>query len=108
MVQTRDTKYRKYGFAAIKRCGYCECEYFRKIQYNKYKDEPSDISNGDREFNPDYRATLLECFRCGNLDLPQISMGFASGLDQEIANEINQELKLKHEYTSSKKQTTWF
>jgi hypothetical protein len=105
MEQNPDTRYRKYGYNHLKRCGVCGCTYFTKIAYNQYKDEPSDVYNGDREIAVDYRASLLKCLGCDKVDLPQISMGYASGLDQEVAEEISKILKKKYASNTPKKET---
>ena len=103
MEQNRDTRYRKYGFNTPKQCPRCGCEYFTRIACNKYKDEPSDIFNGDREIDTNYRATILQCLQCDHKELPILSYGFASGMDLEIADEITEVLKKRNEINLSKK-----
>lgn len=102
MEQTRDTRHRKYGSAAVKQCPKCRCEYFTRVSYNKFKDEPTDLFNGDREVVVDYRATLLKCLRCDHIEIPIVTYGYASGLELEIADEVNKELTKRATYLSTK------
>ena len=51
--------------------------------------------NGDREINTDYRATLLKCLQCDNIELPALTYSFSSGMDLEIAEEVQKILELK-------------
>ena len=104
MEQNRDTRYRKYGLNTPKQCSKCGCEYFTRVAYNKFKDEPADLFNGDREINVDYRASILQCLQCDTKDLPILSYGFANALDLEIAEEVTKVLKKRNESTVSKKE----
>lgn len=103
MEQTSDTRYRKYGGQVAKRCPNCGCDYFTRIPYNKFKDEPADLFNGDREIIVDYRATLLQCLQCDYKELPTITYGYSSAVDLEIAEEITKILKKRNELNLSKK-----
>jgi hypothetical protein len=93
MEQTSGKRYRNYGYAKPRKCGKCESTYFTKVSYNQFKDESSDLLNGDREIDPDHKATLLKCLGCDNLELPSITYGYASGLELEIANDVSKILE---------------
>lgn len=88
-------QHRNYQYTKILRCTRCQGTYFTRVAYNQYRDEPADITNGHREANVDYKATLLKCLTCDKLVVPQISYT-GNDLELEIASDIEAILQAKY------------
>jgi hypothetical protein len=96
MENTNGKRYRDYRNAKLLRCSKCQCTYFTKVTYNQYRDEQTDLLNGQREVDSNYRAVLLQCLSCDKISVPSISYSYANGAELEIATEIDGILRQKY------------
>lgn len=81
----------------LKKCT-CGCEYFEAVTLHRYRNEQTDIYNGQRIENPDTSIRLMKCFACEKIHMPDLGYTFMSNIeDQRLAKKIKEMVDKRNE-----------